>query len=334
MIDGFGRNIDYLRVSVTDHCNLRCVYCMPREGVSFLTANEILSDDEICRVVAAAASLGIKKVRLTGGEPLLRQKLWNLVALIKMIPGIETVTLTTNGILLGDQVEHLVQAGLDGVNISLDTLDPIEYRRITGGGNIRDVREGVKKALMWTPPLTLKINCVSGAAGKEHLEAVAGLARTFPVHVRFIEIMPLGLGRQFPLICQEEIVKQLSKTFGPFTPCPQNFGSGPCQYYTVEGFRGRIGFISAMSHRFCTQCNRIRLTADGCVKTCLQYSGTNAIKTLLGQGASEEEIAEALKKIILEKPEGHHFRESLFRKDHFQTDQISEEQRSMFQIGG
>ena len=191
MIDKWGRKIDYLRISLTDRCNLRCVYCMPEDGIKQLPRAEILSFDEIVKLCTIMAQMGIRKIKLTGGEPLVRKNCAGLLRRLKEIPGIETVTLTTNGILLTEQMEDLAEAGLDAVNISLDTLDSRHFLDITGRDQLQDVLAGIHKALRY-PKITVKINCVPFACSDQEIIEIAGLAEKFPLHVRFIEMMPLG----------------------------------------------------------------------------------------------------------------------------------------------
>ena len=306
MRDSFGRTIDYLRISVTDRCNLRCVYCMPKDGVEQLKHEDLLTLDEISRVSRVMAGLGLRKVKLTGGEPLVRKNLPELVRQLKAIPQLESITLTTNGVELARQMPELARAGISAVNISLDTLNRQLYQDITRRDRLDDVLKGLDAALAW-PGITVKINCVPLNRPEQDLAAVAGLAKDRPVHVRFIEMMPIGLGRQFGFLGEEDILRQLAAAYGPLTPCGDKLGNGPCHYYSVSGFQGRIGFISAMSHQFCDQCNRIRLTSQGFLKTCLQYEAGRDLRALLRADCTDEELKQAILEAVARKPAAHHF---------------------------
>lgn len=328
MMDSWGRTIDYLRISVTDRCNLRCIYCMPESGVPSLSHTEILTYEEILRIVTAGAGLGIKKIKLTGGEPLVRKDLAQLVAWVKQTPGIESVTLTTNGILLESQLKDLVNGGLDGINISLDTLDASDYEKITRRGHIKDVLSGLKSALNSPRPLNVKINCVPVKSDSDHLLAMAKLTKMYPVHVRFIEVMPVGLGKNFDFVSENQILEVLTQAFGSPSTVTDSLGNGPCHYYSFPGFSGKIGFISAISHKFCDQCNRVRLTADGYLKTCLQYDTGVSLKTLMRNGCDDDQLSKAIQQAINSKPRAHHFRQE------GQTLADEDEKLSMFQIGG
>lgn len=324
MIDGCGRTIDYIRISVTDRCNLRCVYCMPDEGVEFVSHEEILNYDEIIRVVKLLASLGFKKVKLTGGEPLVRKGMPGLVKELKSIPGIEQVTLTTNGIELASQMEKLAEAGVDGINLSLDTLNKDVFEKITRRNTFDKVMEGFHEALKY-PQIPLKINCVPMGMEEQNLTELAELAKKYPVHVRFIEMMPIGYGKNFEFCSEESILECLKEKYGDYEVFDKVLGNGPGHYYTFEGFKGKIGFISAVSHKFCESCNRVRMTSQGYLKTCLQYDVGVDLRELLRNGSGDEVICEAVKKAIMRKPVGHQFTEGV---------QEHEEVKIMAQIGG
>ena len=304
MKDQYGRQIDYMRVSVTDRCNLRCVYCMPKEGVSFLPHEKILSFEEIERVCRIGARLGITKIKLTGGEPLVRHGMPDLVGKLKHISGIEEVTLTTNGILLKEQINELVSCGLDSVNISIDTLDEQRYFQITRGGDVRKALEGMEAALKY-PDLKVKVNCVP--LYEEDCIPLAFLARERKVDVRFIEMMPIGMGKNFNGKTSEEIYKLLHDKFGEHEIYEKRLGNGPAQYICFQGFKGRIGFISALSHKFCYKCNRIRLTSEGFLKPCLQYGSGIDIRAMLRSSADDRQIEEKMREGVFLKPDGHEF---------------------------
>lgn len=324
MLDRYGRNINYLRISLTDRCNLRCVYCMPEEGIHQIPRTEILDTDEIVRVCRAASELGISKIKLTGGEPLVRRICIPLVKELKALPGISQVTLTTNGILLAEQLPELMEAGLDAVNISLDTLAAETFERITRRNALSQVLQGMEKALSY-PSLKVKVNCVPTFQSEADLIQIAGLARANPLHVRFIEMMPIGLGKEFAARGEEQIKALLEKEYGEMIPTKETLGNGPCHYYTLENFQGRIGFISALSHKFCDSCNRVRLTSTGFLKGCLQFENGADLKALIRGGCSDETLKAAIEKVIYEKPAGHNFQEK--KKG-------NEESHIMAQIGG
>jgi len=301
---------------------------MPKEGIVWQPHEMMLTFDEILRLCRIFASLGISKIKLTGGEPLVRKNLDVLVKGIREIEGIDNVTLTTNGLYLAEQLDGLVAAGLDAVNISIDTLDEKIFSQITGVTGADRVREAVEMALS-CEKLRVKVNCVPlKGINDEGLVQMAGMAKHYRLSVRFIEMMPIGMGAQFEAYAEDELRQLLESNFGPMTYFDGKLGNGPCRYFTLEGFRGKIGFISAVSHRFCSQCNRIRLTSDGFLKTCLQYNDGTALKPLLRSGKSDEAIKQCIYDTIYHKPEGHHF-------GHLQDSQCSRvEDHKMFQIGG
>lgn len=306
MKDIYEREIDYVRVSVTDRCNLRCVYCMPEKGIAQVPHASILSYDEIVKICESFAELGIRKIKVTGGEPLVRKNLSGLVRDIKNISGIEKVTLTTNGVLLGEQLDALAAAGLDGVNISLDTLNPETYSSITRGGQIQRVLDSIDKVLEY-PHMSLKINCVPMGADGQDLTGLSSLAKDRPIHVRFIEMMPIGLGKNFAGQTEDEIKTLLEDAYGPMTAYNESLGSGPSHYYSIDGFKGKIGFISAISHKFCHKCNRVRLSAEGYLKTCLQYEIGKDLKPYLNDETEKSVLTGVIKKAIFHKPHEHAF---------------------------
>lgn len=307
MIDRCGRNIDYLRVSVTDRCNLRCIYCMPKEGVELVPREMILQEPEIVRVCRVMAKLGICKIKLTGGEPLVRAGMPSMVEKLKEIPGIEKVTLTTNGVLLPEQMQALAKAGLDGLNISLDCVEQECYKRIARRDYLKETFAGIQAALAF-PEVALKINCVPLGIPEQDLCSVADLARENPIHVRFIEMMPLGSGKKFRGMAEQEVTRILEARFGTLLPYEgERLGNGPCHYYTAPDFQGKIGFISAVSHKFCKECNRIRLTSQGFLKTCLQYTAGRDLRRIVRGGGTDLELEQAISEALAEKPDGHAF---------------------------
>jgi cyclic pyranopterin phosphate synthase len=319
-IDQHGRTIDYLRISITDRCNLRCLYCMPEEGVSWRPHNAMLSLEEIARFVAIAAQEGFSRVRLTGGEPLVRLGILDLVRTISQTPGIERVAMTTNGILLPKYANSLRAAGLNRVNISLDTLDPAQFTHITRWGNINDVFAGIDSALQvgFDP---VKINAVVVRSLNQDLFAFARLSVDRPLHIRFIEYMPVGdpegedgLGwTKKDTIPNEELIalidaQALAAGLGPLVPlnnAAKPEGWGPAQYYQFEGAQGTVGFISALSRHFCSECNRLRMTAEGQLRPCLFSDQEFDIKEVLRRG-SDDEIRRTLHEALGSKPEEHH----------------------------
>ena len=324
MLDRFGRQIRYLRISVTDRCDLRCVYCMPEHGVEHLPHSALLSYEQIVRLARLFAELGIDQIRLTGGEPLVRRGLPQLVRALKDVEGIRTVNLTTNGVLLAEQLPALLAAGLDGVNLSLDTLDRAQYAALTRRDELPRALAGLEAALA-APGLTVKLNCVPVGDNDSQLVPLAALARDRDLAVRFIELMPIGLGATLPRRTQAEVLEHLEEAFGPALPCAQTGGAGPGHYVTFPGFRGRVGFISAMTHQFCGSCNRVRLTATGFLKTCLQYEDGADLKALLDAGADDAALRGAIEEAIFHKPAQHHFAAPRAPGD---------ERRNMNQIGG
>lgn len=326
MIDQCNRKIDYVRISVTDRCNLRCIYCMPKDGVAHLEHEEILTYEEIVRLCRCFVRLGISKIKLTGGEPLVRKDIADLIWQIKGLDGIESVTLTSNGVMLKEQLPDLMKAGLDGINISLDTLNPETYERITGKYALHKVLDGIEAALMYEK-LKVKVNCVPiMESDQEDIIKIAGMAKDTRLIVRFIEMMPIGLGKQFPPYSEDKIIKILEEVYGPFQLYKTSLGNGPAHYYSVPGFEGKIGFISALSHKFCDECNRVRLTSDGFLKTCLQYrKGTN-LKPLLRGKEEDNALEQVIRQTIYDKPFGHNFMQD--------NHQESQEHNHMSSIGG
>ncbi len=326
MQDQYGREIDYVRISITDRCNLRCTYCMPEEGIENYTSHtEILSYEEILRLVRCLAKLGIGKIKLTGGEPLVRLGCCDLVRQLKAIDGIEQVTITTNGVLLEELAGGLIEAGIDGINVSLDTVERDIFQQITRRDYFDSVMAGIEqvKALRYQ---NLKINCVPIAQfNKKELVKLAEQARDYPIAVRFIELMPIGLAQAYTAVSKEEIMDMLTEAFGPMTPYAGTLGNGPAEYYSLPDFKGHIGFIGAIHNKFCGQCNRIRLTSNGFLKLCLNQNKGGDLLPLIRGNASDEELTEAMRNIIYQKPAAHHF---------YEDDQQDTDSRQMYQVGG
>lgn len=323
MIDLQGRSIEYVRISITDRCNLRCLYCMPEEGVERFTHQEILTFEEIVRLARLMTPLGIHAVRLTGGEPMTRRGCLELVRMLRALPGIDRVAMTTNGILLKGRVAEAAQKGLTDVNVSLDTLDPETYRRITRCGDVADVLSMLREAV--EAGMRVKLNAVPiRGLNEKDLAQIAALAKDQPIDVRFIELMPIGSGADLTPIPTDEVLGRIEAAFGPLQKDETRRGMGPAVYGKPAGFVGTIGFISAVSHEFCQRCNRVRITSDGLLKLCLNHRSNLNVKAMLRGGASDAEIMEALQAAILRKPAHHGFSEVVEDK----------EARRMNQIGG
>lgn len=323
MIDAQGRSIEYLRVAITDKCNLRCQYCMPGGGVACLDHRDLLTFEEIARTVDIMTGLGIHAVRLTGGEPTVRRGFLNLAGMIRAIPGIDRLSMTTNGILLKGRMAEVRAAGIDDVNISIDTLDADAYARITRGGDVSNVRAAITEALKCG--LRVKLNAVPvRGLNEDTLCDMAALAREMPLDVRFIELMPLGCGTMLQPIPTDEVKALMTAAFGPMEKDPGRHGMGPAEYLRPAGFMGSIGFIGAVSHAFCDGCNRVRLTPDGLLKLCLNHRSGLDLRGLLRSGADDDAIRDAIRAAILRKPVSHGFSEDIDDR----------EVRRMNQIGG
>ena len=322
MFDSTRREIHYLRLSVTDLCNLRCRYCMP-DGVEKLEREAVLTYEEFLRLAALFAQCGIDTVRVTGGELLVRKNVAQLVAGLKAIPGIRKVTMTTNGILLAQQLPALLTAGLDSVNISLDTLRPEVFRQITARDEFAAVQAGLQAALESGIPV--KLNCVPQAGVNEgELEDLAALAENRPLQVRFIEMMPIGYGAAMPCISGPELRQRFAHRWPELQPLTEAaFGDGPAVYYTVPGWQGSIGFIAAVHGKFCASCNRVRLTSQGFLRPCLASEAGCDLRALLRSGADDTQLLAAIRETIWAKPREHHFEDSSMPAT-----------RGMYRIGG
>ena len=315
MKDNCGREIDYLRISLTDLCNLRCIYCMPEEGVEKLCHGDVLSLEETAEIAGAAVELGIRKIRLTGGEPLVKRGIIGLCERLSALPGLEELTLTTNGTLLPAFAKKLKAAGVSRVNISLDTLDPEKYRRITRGGELSDALAGIRAAeeAGLTP---IKLNTVlMGGVNDDEISALAELTRDNPYELRFIELMPMTDGFAPSAFISAQAVRDALPGLVPL-----NRKRGVAELWRLPGAAGMIGLIRPISHAFCETCNRIRLTSDGRIKTCLHTSSEIPLRGLHGDA-----LTEALRSAILSKPP---------RRGTLSAEQSSGAGRSMNQIGG
>lgn len=304
--DSYSRVIDYLRISITDKCNLRCIYCMPPDGIAPVRHTDILSYEEIVRVATVAARLGVRKIRLTGGEPLVRKDIAFLVASLRAIPGIEDLSLTTNGTLLGQHANTLADAGLGRVNVSIDSFRPDRYREITRGGDLEAVRRGVQAAEQ-AGLKPLKINMVPmRGVNEDEIHDFARMTVDTERHVRFIECMPVGsidFWDPGKYVTTDEI-RRIIETLGPLSPVRAR-KNGPSKYYRIKGAKGVLGFISALSHHYCGDCNRLRLTADGKLRPCLFSETEIDIRSAMRAGAADDEIERLLRLSIEVKPKGH-----------------------------
>lgn len=321
MKDSYGRTVDYMRISITDRCNLRCRYCMP-EMPCFLPRKELLSLEEILDICVCGAQMGIRKIKITGGEPLLRPGCVELIRKLKEIPGMEKVTLTTNGVLLAPFAEALYQAGIDGVNVSLDTLNEETYRKITGFDKLAQVLEGLDTMSRFPVPLKTNTVLLPWENGEDWKE-LALLAKNRRIDVRFIEKMPLGKDKETERVSNILLLEEMQASFGKAEPDGRSHGNGPAVYYRFPGFQGSVGFISAIHDNFCAGCNRLRMTAEGKVKPCLCYEDNFSLKEAVRAG-NREEIRELLRSAVEKKPQRHCFAH---------TEQITE-QRDMWKIGG
>lgn len=327
--DAYHRPINYLRISVTDRCNLRCIYCMPPEGVPSRAHDEILRYEEIEIIARAAAGLGIHKVRLTGGEPLARLGIADLVRALARIPGIDDLSMTTNGVLLARYADELVAAGLQRVNVSLDTLRPARFEAITRRGRLADVLLGIEAARRaGLEPIKINTVVIRGINDDEVID-LARKTMDDGWNLRFIEWMPVrtlaleGVDWCEQTVAASEVRAQIEAALGTLEPAKLSAGAGPARYYRLPGAKGTIGFITPISEHFCGECNRLRLTADGQLRLCLLSDQEIDLRTPLRQGASVEQISALLLEAIARKPQRHHLDE---RQD--------VEKRTMAQIGG
>lgn len=308
MNDNRGRAINYLRISVTDRCNLRCRYCMPEEGTELFSHEEMLSLEELVRVCRCAADLGISRIKLTGGEPLVRKNVAWLVEQILEIPGIENVTMTSNGILLTELAGTLKGAGLSCVNVSLDTLDAERFALITRRDSYHSVIQGIRAAQ--EAGLEVKINCaVSEDFREQDVTEFAAFSVENRIPVRFIEMMPIGQGRRFTALDNDRLLEALKRAYPDVALVKRPMGNGPAVYYEFAEGKGCAGFISAVHHRFCGECNRIRLTSDGYLKLCLAHEDGISLRDAIRSGMGDEGLKALMEETIYRKPECHGFGE-------------------------
>jgi len=328
LVDSYGRNIDYLRISITDHCNLKCYYCTPFSGRSHLERSEILTYEEMLKVARAAIAAGITKIRITGGEPLVRKGVVEFCQMLSGLGGLESLALTTNGVYLEEMAKPLFNAGVRRINISLDTLKPERFEKITGYDSLPRVLAGIQRAeQVGMHPVKLNTVVMRGINDDE-IEDLARLTLDKPYHVRFIELMPTdsqACGSYESLFVPvEEFMKKINQ-MGRAQIEPPADSYGPARLCRLPGAAGKVGFIAPISWHFCSSCNRLRLTADGKIKTCLFSSEEIDIKTPLRTGATQDEIINIFREAVAHKPSGHH----LNVKDHQHNCQ-----RAMRAIGG
>lgn len=324
MKDSHGRTIDYMRISITDRCNLRCRYCMP-EDIPSINHCEILRFEEILHICTLAQELGIRRFKITGGEPLVRKDCLSFLRKLKSMPGTEQVTLTTNGVLLKEALPELLDLGIDGANISLDTMNADTFRKLTD----RDEFDHVFNSLLacQASGIRTKVNSVLIKGINDHeFWDLLHLAKDYPVDVRFIELMPIGSGQAFQGYDRNTLLELLAEKYPNYEPVHTVRGNGPANYIRIPGFQGCIGFIDAIHGKFCSSCNRIRLTSDGILKLCLYYENGIDLKDLLRQGSSDQKLLDYMKDAIEHKPREHQF--------HLPATEGREELRKMSQIGG
>ena len=323
-LDSFGRNIRYLRISLTDRCNMRCVYCMPEE-MSFSPRDELLTAEEILTVARAARDLGFDKIRLTGGEPTVRPELSDIVRGISAL-GFRAISMTTNGLRLRDLAQPLKGAGLERVNVSVDTLDADKFHRITRWGKLETVLKGIRAAEQ-AGLVPIKINAVVVRGyNDEDVSDLAALTLEHPWQVRFIEMMPFGEVAQFAqdgIVSQEEVMTRIRAKLGPLEPVGDGKLDGEARLFRLRGAQAAVGFISTVTNPFCSSCSRVRLTADGKLRLCLLRDDEGDLRSLLRNGASFEALRERMSELILRKPWGHGLPEKVIPL-----------QRVMSQIGG
>ena len=307
LIDRFHRHINYLRISITDRCNLKCVYCVPRELVPKLSHEEILSYEEILRLVRIGTRMGISKVRVTGGDPLVRNGVYEFLKALTAIPKLRDVSLTTNGVFLRDNLQKIQDAGIKRLNISMDTLNREKFKVLSGRDAFDRVWEGIRKAeRMGFSPIKLNVVALRGI-NEDELIDLAALSYTHPFHIRFIEYMPIGeriLEIRKPLLAPE--IQARIETLGRLIPVQTGTDDGPARRFRLDGAMGEVGFISALSHHFCGTCNRLRLTADGQLRPCLLSDIQEDIKGPLRSGCSDRELSDIFLKTVRYKQSGHH----------------------------
>ncbi len=307
LIDPYNRHLNYLRISITDRCNLKCIYCVPRHLIPRLPHTEILKYEEILRIVRIGVKLGITKIRVTGGEPLVRKGVYEFLHRLSLIEGLTDLSLTTNGVTLKDNLGKIKAAGIRRINISLDTLNRKKYEQITGVDLFDRIWQGIEKAMeMGFHPIKLNVVALNGINDDE-LTDMARLSFDYPLHIRFIEYMPIGESQMGngPLLLAPEIKKRICSALGQLIAVRNSVNDGPAQRYRFEGAIGEVGFIHALSHHFCDRCNRLRLTASGQLRPCLLSDRHEDLKGPLRNGCSDEQLAEIFLKAVRHKPSDH-----------------------------
>ena len=308
LVDKYNRHLNYLRISITDRCNLRCLYCAPGGLVPKLDHEEILRYEEILRIVRTGVSLGISKIRLTGGEPLMRNGVYGFLKALAGIEGLSDLSLTTNGVMLSENIGKIKAAGIKRINISLDTLNPKKFKYITGYDLFDQVWAGIETAhAHGFDPIKLNVVALRGYNDDEFVD-LARLSLSYPFHIRFIEYMPIGNAqmKSSDYILSDDIRQHIS-VLGELVPVERKHMDGPAQRYKFKGARGEIGFIQAMSHHFCHTCNRLRLTANGQLRPCLLSDKQLDIRSPLRSGCSDDELKAVFLRAIQHKHESHHF---------------------------
>ncbi|MFD2670331.1 GTP 3',8-cyclase MoaA [Marinicrinis sediminis] len=330
LVDAYGRAHDYLRISVTDQCNLKCVYCMPEEGMTFEPASHLLTPQELTVIVETAAKLGIRKLRLTGGEPTVRKDLIDIIERLSRIPHIEDIALTTNGLHLARKARALKEAGITRLNISLDSLVPERYHAITRGGHLKQVFKGLEAAFeAGFSPIKLNVVVLKGVNDDEILSFVS-LTKQYAIQVRFIEYMPIGHADEqwrSQYVSIDSIHALCEQNGMVLVPAEHVYGNGPSENWKLEGAPGTVGLIHPLSRHFCDSCNRLRLTADGQLKSCLYWEEEIALKPVLHD---EQALIDQFHKAINGKPQNHEMAEALLKQSLSRTPTA----RRMSQIGG
>ncbi|MFQ5736490.1 MAG: GTP 3',8-cyclase MoaA [Thermodesulfobacteriota bacterium] len=318
LVDAYERKIDYLRISVTDRCNLRCVYCMPPEGIELVESSGILRYEEFLRIARIAVGHGVSKIRVTGGEPLVRKGIIEFLSSLASLDGLDDLSLTTNGVLLKEYAPRLKAAGLRRVNVSLDSLKRERFEKMTRGDNLCQVLEGLDAAeAAGLTPVKINMVAIKGFNDDEIL-AFARMSLERPYHVRFIEYMPFNTQEGWQrdkCLSAKELKDMIEKGVGALEPVTEKKGSaGPAKRYRFKGAPGEVGFISPISEHFCGSCNRLRLTSDGKIRNCLFSDREVDLRAAMRGGAGDEVIEELLFRAVMEKPQGHQINENVFKK--------------------
>lgn len=318
LVDGYSRKINYLRMSVTDRCNLRCVYCMPADGIELCESANILRYEEFLRIARIAVAHGVTSIRVTGGEPLVRKGIVDFIGSLASMPGLEDLAITTNGVLLKDYARRLKEAGLKRVNVSLDSLKSDRFFKITRGDNLQQVLDGLDEAVrVGLCPVKINMVVIKGFNEDEIVE-FAALSKVKPYHVRYIEYMPFDTQEGWQkdkCISAKEMKEMIEAGLGPLEPVDvPTGGRGPAKRFRFKDAPGEVGFISPVSEHFCNSCNRLRLTADGKLRACLFSDVEIDLRTALREGADDSVIESILFKACKEKPERHHINENIFKR--------------------